>query len=129
MRKIQRRPLMRIMLVCVILLASLFVPRPMAANAVATDHPRLWLRADDLPRLRSWATESNPIFRDGLSRLTAEAVAAMDNKLVPAKDGGGSAYEEYPTEMYAQLFAFMSLVDNDAKKRDDYARRARTLLM
>lgn len=122
-------PITRMMLVCAVLLAGLFALRPMAANAVATDHPRLWLRAGDLSRLRSWATESNLIFREGLERLTAEAVAAMDNKLVPAKDGGGSAYEEYPTEMYAQLFAFMSLVDNNAKKREDYARRARTLLM
>src|SRR5207253_8621313 len=42
---------------------------------------------------------------------------------------GTLAWQECPTEMVAEFFAFMSLVSNDAAARDDYAKRARTLLM
>ena len=41
------------------------------ADISSAGHPRLWLRADDLPRLRSWANESNPLYRDGLAILAA----------------------------------------------------------
>src|SRR5262249_39106321 len=61
--------------------------------------------------------------------LTANAVKDMDSGAAPAQDQGGAGYDQYPTEMYAQLFAFMSLVDNDPAKRADYAKRAHTLLM
>src|SRR5262249_50247657 len=105
---------------------SLLVP---AHAAPAMDHPRLWIRSSDLPRLRFWAVDSNPVYHDGLAALAAEAVQAMDSGTVPTQDNGSTSYAEYPTEMYAQLFAFMSLIDNDAAKRADYAKRARTLLM
>ncbi|MBI3961288.1 MAG: hypothetical protein HY335_00945, partial [Deinococcus sp.] len=97
--------------------------------APVTGHPRLWLTANDLPRLRSWAVESNPLYRDGLGAVALEAKADMDAGLVPGEDGGGRTYELYPTEMYAELFGFMSLISNDQVARDDYAQRARTLLM
>jgi hypothetical protein len=93
------------------------------------DHPRLWLRAEDLPRLRSWAVDSNPLYHDGLAVLAAEAKADMDAGRVPGQDGGGTSWEEYPAEMYAELFAFMSLISNDPATRDDYGQRARSLLM
>ncbi|MBP8273262.1 MAG: hypothetical protein KAY59_02475, partial [Acidobacteria bacterium] len=35
----------------------------------------------------------------------------------------------YPVEWFAEVFAFMSLIENDAAVRADYAARARTLLM
>lgn len=92
-------------------------------------HPRLWLTAGDLPRLRSWATESNPLYRDGLALLAERAKTEMDGGHVPGDDCGNVYYEEYPTEMYAELFAFLSLVENEAAVRTDYANRARTLLM
>ncbi|MEO8286650.1 MAG: hypothetical protein ABI670_09465 [Chloroflexota bacterium] len=95
----------------------------------AVGHPRLWLTADDVTRLRSWATGSNQLWSEGLARLAAGAKAAMDDGRVPAQDGGTDGYEEYPVEMYSELFAFMSLVSPDAAERDDYAKRARTLLM
>ncbi len=102
---------------------------PAAASAV-TDHPRLWFRIEDIPRLRSWANDSNPVYKDGLSVLAANAKADMDNNLVPGSDsGGGGNGETYPTEMYAELFAFMSLIENNQSVREDYAKRARTLLM
>ena len=45
------------------------------ANAATTDHPRLWLSNADLPRLRSWATASNPLFENGLKPLVERAKA------------------------------------------------------
>lgn len=94
-----------------------------------TGHPRLWLRSQDLPRLRAWAVDTNPLYRDGLARLAAQAKSEMDSKKVPEQDSGETTYVDYPTEMYAELFAFMSLISNDQAARDDYANRARTLLM
>lgn len=92
-------------------------------------HPRLWLTPADLPRLRAWATDANPLYLNGIKPLAERAKAAMDRGDVPNKDCGSHEYEEFPTEMYAELFAFMSLVENDAATRNDYAARARTLLM
>jgi len=99
------------------------------SSSTASNHPRLWLTADDLPRLRSWAVDSNPVYRDGLAVLADQAKANMDAGLVPQQDGGSYLWEEYPSEMYAQLFAFMSLISSDQSSRDDYAQRSRTLLM
>jgi hypothetical protein len=94
-----------------------------------TGHPRLWLTGADLPRLRSWAVASNPLYANGLALLAGRAKQEMDEGRVPDQDCGNVGYEEYPTEMYAELFAFLSLAENDATLRTDYANRARTLLM
>ncbi|MEX2534276.1 MAG: hypothetical protein WD273_01635 [Trueperaceae bacterium] len=96
---------------------------------VGAAHPRLWVTAGDLPRLRAWAGSDNPIYQQGLKPLAEEAKAAMDAGLVPAEDHGGNTWVEYPSEMYAQLFAFMSLIEADPADRQDYAERARSLLM
>ena len=95
----------------------------------ATGHPRLLIRESDVERLRGWAKDSNPVWRDGLVVLAGKAKGRMDDGTVPREDTGSEAYEQYPTEWYAELFAFLSLVDNDAAAREDYGRRARTLLM
>lgn len=113
--------------------AAVSVPprTPAAATGLqaAAGHPRLWLTAADLPRLRAWATADNPLYRDGLALLAERAKQEMDERRVPDEDCGDVGYEEYPTEMYAELFAFLSLIENDAAARADYAARARTLLM
>jgi hypothetical protein len=80
-------------------------------------------------RYRQWASSSNPLWQDGLALLAERARAEMDEGRVPDQDCGNIAYEEYPTEMYAQLFAFLSLIHPDPAARQDYAQRARTLLM
>ncbi|MEX2543058.1 MAG: hypothetical protein WD314_14725 [Trueperaceae bacterium] len=98
-------------------------------SAVDADHPRLWVTAADVPRLRAWATSNNPIYQQGLKPLAEEAKEAMDAELVPGEDHGGNTWVEYPSEMYAELFAFMSLIEADPDDRQDYAERARTLLM
>ena len=122
---------MRICLLSVgVLLLTLAPSREAVAQVVpVTTHPRIWLRAEDLPRLRSWAVSSNAIYRDGLAARAAQAKQDMDDGRVPGPDPGNLNYREYPTEMYAELFAFMSLVSPDGAARLDYASRARTLLM
>jgi hypothetical protein len=103
-----------------------------AAAAPVTTHPRLLVRGVDLPRLQAWAVPSNPVFQDGLLPLAIQAKADMDTLFVPPYtgwDGGTAAYETYPSEMYAMLFAFMSLITTDPPTRADYIARARTLLM
>jgi hypothetical protein len=103
--------------------------RPQVTPAPVAGHPRLFVRAADLPRLRSWATPANPIYAEGLERQVAAAKKAMDAGSVPGKDTGSTRYEDYPTELFAELFAFASLVEPDQAARDDAGRRARDLLM
>lgn len=100
-----------------------------SAPEPAAGHPRLLLRESDLDRLRGWASDSNPLYSEGLVVLADKAMARMDDGTVPSEDTGSEAYETYPTEWYAELFAFMSLIDADVDARDDYGRRARELLM
>jgi hypothetical protein len=114
------------------LLSLLTVPHAAVHGATAqpaTDHPRLWIRSADLPRLRALANAGNPLWADGLEPLATAAKQDMDAGLVPGSDGGGTTWEQYPTEMYAQLFAFLSLVAATPAERDDYAERARILLL
>jgi hypothetical protein len=54
----------------------------------------------------------------------------MDSESLMSGDTGCSrCYTPHPVEWAAELFAFMSLVENDAAVRADYQQRARTLLM
>ena len=100
-----------------------------AAVVPVTGHPRLWLTADDLPRLQGRASTTNPLWQDGL-RVRAElAVSIMDDGLVPGEDTRGTAWEPYPTENYAVFFVFLSLVHPDELARAAFAERARTLLI
>jgi hypothetical protein len=93
-------------------------------------HPRLLVRAADLDRLRSWAVPSNPVFAKGLDVLAKSCAKKMDAGEVFEKDPGSSTeYAENPTEAFAELFAFMSLVSPSQEVRDGYAARARKLLM
>jgi hypothetical protein len=100
-----------------------------AGTEPATGHPRLWLTPADVERLRGWATPDNPMYAEGLALLAERAKTEMDEGRVPDEDCGQRAYTEYATESHAQLFAFMSLIDPNEAAREDYAQRARTLLM
>ena len=97
-------------------------------TGAADGHPRLWITAADLPRLRGLAAASNPYWQDGLAQTAVRAKADMDAGRVPNEDCGDIGYEEYPTEMYAALFAFLAQMAPEAE-RAGYAQRARTLLM
>lgn len=96
----------------------------------STGHPRLWITADDLPRLRSWAVDSNPIWANGLKLVVADAKKAMDDGHLPADDNGSDGgWTPYPSEAYAMLFALMSQIHPDATQRADFGKRARDVLM
>ncbi|MCA9524034.1 MAG: hypothetical protein KC609_23870 [Myxococcales bacterium] len=95
-----------------------------------TGHPRLFITAEDLPRLRSWAQGSNPIYANGLAHVAAEMKNAMDDGHLPSEDNGSAGgWTPYPTEACAMLFALMSQIHPDENTRADYGKRARDLLM
>jgi hypothetical protein len=101
--------------------------RPETAPPPAEGHPRLWIRAQDLPTLRKWATNENPIW-EKIEGLAKNARDEMDGGKIGGDACADSSGVEF-CELYAEFFAFLSLVDPDEKDRIDYAVRARTLLM
>jgi hypothetical protein len=114
----------------VVVALTLHATAPAVAAVAVTTHPRLWLRQQDLPRLRSWAVATNPLWDQGLKPLAVMFRARMDDGSLLADDHGANwGYTPHPVEWAAELFAFLSLVDPDAAARDDWGARARTLLM
>lgn len=127
--------------VCITLKRCLMALAIFALNATVhsqpvTSHPRLWITTADLPRLRSWAVSTNPMYTNALNAAAIEAKQVYDTEFFP----GGQPADPWPdpgisnwvfrcTEAYAQFFAFMSLVENDPAVRADYAQRSRKLLM
>lgn len=120
-------------LVAVLLLSSV----DFAEAAPVTDHPRLWVSSSDLPRLQSWAKSSNPMYQQGLLAAANAAKADADAKWnwtagVPSSawaDDGGTSWEGETTEAYAEIFAFMSMIDPVTANRSQWAMRARVMLM
>jgi hypothetical protein len=111
-------------------------PSPYVTPAPVTGHPRLWIRASDVARLRGWATHDNPMYANGLKPAVAQAVDAYNNQFFPGgqpngswPDSGDTSWVGMATEAYAEIFAFMSLVDPDPASRDAHGARARNLLM
>jgi hypothetical protein len=108
-----------------------------AEAAPVTDHPRLWVNSGDLARLRSWAVPGNPMYANGLLAAANAAKADVDAKWnwstgLPSaawNDTGSTNWEGEVTEAYAEMFAFMSLVDPSAANRTQWAMRARVMLM
>lgn len=93
-------------------------------------HPRLWVRAQDLPRLRGWAAAPGGVYGLGLRQVAERAKGEMDRKEEPFNDPDcADATGSYACEAYAELFAFMSLVSPSEAERTSYAERARTVLM
>ncbi|NQD36573.1 hypothetical protein HPT27_06020 [Permianibacter sp. IMCC34836] len=89
---------------------------PVQSRTPVSGHPRLWLRAADLPTLRSWATSSNPMYQDGLLQLANTALQRIESGALATMDNGGSTYTPAATEAYAALMALMSLIDVDANR-------------
>lgn len=94
-----------------------------------TRHPRLWLTPESLELYRSWATDSNPLYSESLLPMAESAREEMDAGNILNGDTGGNSYEDYASENYASLFAFMSQIHPDESQRAEYAERARTLLL
>ncbi|MFN8356920.1 MAG: T9SS type A sorting domain-containing protein [Spirosomataceae bacterium] len=111
-----------------------FTTMPDNPNAV-TSHPRLLITQADLPRLRSWATPSNPVFTAMQAALNS-AISTYNSKFFPGgipnpnwPDLGNTTWSGYVTESYAEFFAFWSLIDPVVANRPVHAQRARNLLM
>jgi hypothetical protein len=108
-----------------------------------TTHPRMWITQADLPKLRSWAVDTNPMFKKGLGVAASVAKAYADSQWDWAKgqpithsdpnqdwkDDGSTSYVGDCTEAYAEMFAFMSLVDPNTAARPQWAKRSRIMLM
>jgi hypothetical protein len=93
-----------------------------------TGHPRLFIRQQDIPRLRNWANANNPIWQ-GILSLATNAKNVMDSGQLNSDTGYGGGNVSAPPESYAEFFAFLSVVHPDANARTDYANRAYTLFM
>ncbi|MFT3769333.1 MAG: BACON domain-containing protein [Minicystis sp.] len=107
-----------------------------AAATPATGHPRLWVRQSDLPRLQGWVSSQNPMWTKALQPALQQAITTYDTKYFPNgqeasswPDPGTDGAVLYATEAYAELFAFMSLIDPDPTARAQHATRAKKLLM
>jgi hypothetical protein len=106
--------------------SAALLPVPSAAAMAA--HPRLWVRAADLPRLRQWARGSNPTWT-ALDQAATRARAVYDAGKIPAGKACTDESGSYTCEGYAELFAFLSLIDADETTRRADAARAVRLLM
>ncbi len=100
---------------------------PAGTVADGTSHPRLWLTPADLPRLRSWATDTNPAWSNGLAVELQRVRRVVDSGA--ASDDGSPGWVQDPVEADAELLAFGSLVEPSPADRDADAQRARRLLM
>jgi hypothetical protein len=107
------------------------IPYPVSA------HPRLWITPNDLPRLQSWATASNPVYEQGLLPVLQSAVDIYNTQFFPGgvpnpnypDPGDTQGYVGYLTEQYGVVLAFNSLIDPSPSARIQYAQYARNLLM
>jgi hypothetical protein len=103
--------------------AAVTVTPPMTA----TGHPRIWITADDLPRLRAWAVSTNPMYKDGIQKVAIQTKSDMDtNQLICTINRDETINF---CETAAEVFALMSLIDPVSSEATDYAQRARTILM
>ena len=102
-----------------------------------TSHPRLWVTTADLPRLRSWATSTNPIYSQGMAPLLNQVLWEYNHAFFPGgvanpnypDDGDYNGYASTVSEQYAVILAFNSLIDPNPTNRITYAQDARNLLM
>lgn len=107
------------------------IPQPV------TGHPRLWITTADLPRLRSWAVASNPIYQQGQIPLLNQTIAYYNNNFFPGGVqnpvnpdlGDTQGYQGLLTEQCALIFALHSLIDPSPANRILHAQRARNLIM
>ncbi|MCX7098069.1 MAG: cadherin-like beta sandwich domain-containing protein [Methylococcales bacterium] len=113
-----------------VLLLAIVLAAPFIQAAPVEDHPRIWVRSQDIAKYRSWAVPSNPVYQNGLRDLAVHYKAQMDSGLLYQEDNGSWwAGVSWDIASGSELFAFMSMVANDPAERADYGQRARTLAM
>jgi hypothetical protein len=108
---------------------------PVTIPFPVTSHPRLWITTNDLPRLRSWATATNPVYQ-AVRTLLTDSMNNYDTQYFPGgvqnttwpDFGDSQGYTGLLTEEDAFVFALFSLVDPDATQRALYAQRAANLI-
>lgn len=105
-------------------------------------HPRMWIRADDLPKLRSWANASNPLF-ELTEHLADQMLEKYESGKVPGTcvdanndnnpdnewDYGLNVFWGPPVEQYAHMFAFMSLIEPNPARQAKFQTYAHDLVM
>jgi hypothetical protein len=124
------KPLRTYCLASCVLAALLGGPAAMAAPS--TSHPRLWLTPALTQQLQQRATPANPFYQDGVRKLAAEYKAKMDSGELYLLDNGdpwNGVDVGYDIAGGAEVFAFMSLIEQNAQARADYGQRARSLAM
>ncbi|MGA2747502.1 MAG: hypothetical protein ABSG59_01905 [Verrucomicrobiota bacterium] len=105
------------------------IPFPVAS------HPRLWITTNDLPRLESWATATNPIYT-ALLTLFTNSIINYDTQYFPGgvqntnwpDFGDAQGYTGLITEEDAFMFALFSLVSPNLTQRQVYAQQAANLI-
>jgi hypothetical protein len=104
------------------------VPTSPTLNISSTSaHPRLWITATELPRLRAWASDANPVWASGLKVAIDRIRVTVDRGRL--QDDGSNGWVQDPVESYAEALAFASLIEPDVAQRGADAERARKLLM
>src|SRR5207237_6050800 len=95
---------------------------PPGPPAPATNHPRLFITADDVTKLRARATSSNPLWATGLAPLLDKQAKAADAARAASSGDpffatGCDSYGSDACEAYAELFALGGLIHPDAATR------------
>lgn len=112
-----------------------------------TDHPRLWVNADNLAQLRGWAVSGNPMWNTTFTSIdsfmqtytnahwtwstSGACTGTPDTAWGTSKDTGRNATDsnDMVTEGVIQWWAFMSLIHPDSAQRPVYARKSCDMLM
>ena len=123
-------------------LAAVLALTPQTASAASPtipfpvpSHPRLWITTNDLPRLRSWAAPTNPVYQ-AVRVLLTNTMVNYDTQYFPGgvqnaswpDFGDTQGYTGLLTEEDAFIFALFSLIDPDPTARGFYAQRAANLI-
>lgn len=109
--------------------ATFNIPQPV------TSHPRLWITTNDLPRLRAWATPTNPVYQ-ALLPVLAGTMNNYDTLYFPGgvqnpnwpDIGDSQGYTGLISEEDAFILALFSLIHSNGNQRAIYAQRAANLI-
>lgn len=113
-------------------LAACLTSGTTAVAAPQATHPRLWLTPALTQELRARATPANPFYALGVHELARRFEESMDSGELYDLDVGTpwcGVATGFDVATGAEVFAFMSLVDQDPARRASYGARAHDLTM